>query len=243
MKRQGLTYRELARLWNLSESSVKRIMSQEDLSLERIIALADRLGLALPELFQLSFLDENEPHSLSAEQDAFLASHPLAAYLYLRVLIREPLDDFAKAHGIPRPKLVQQLLKLEKIGLLEVLPGDRVRVRLKGPYRWQENGAMIRAYLRPFVESVYRNLVTESALRRYPDEESTDFLVRPFELYLTSSSLKELVSDLREVVNKFRKRTNTEVSVEKFASLKPVSGLLVAGLHDGWRSVMMRNPK
>ena len=79
------------------------------------------------------------------------------------------------------------------------------------------------------------------ALAQFPDEETRETLVRPFEMYLSRKSTEEFIAELRAIVAKYRKRSNTEVALENFENIEPVSGLLVMGPLNGWGNVMLRH--
>lgn len=53
LRAQGFTYKLLAEKLNLSEASVKRMFTQEDINLSRLEAICSCLSMSLSELFVL----------------------------------------------------------------------------------------------------------------------------------------------------------------------------------------------
>ncbi len=242
IKNRGYTYTDLAQVWNVSESSVRRIMSREDITLDRVNAVADWLGIKPSEIFLLSEQGENDAHHLTPEQDQYLAANPLGAYLYLRMMIGEPFHEFCTRTGFTEQELRPYLFQLEKIGLAELMSGDRLLCKFRGPFAWRKDGKMVNVFLPNFIKTVVEHFSKPQFLSEYPNDASVEYMVRPFEMYLTKASLKAYVSELRDVVKKYRRITNSEIATESVGNLVPVSGIILVGELNGWEAVMMKRP-
>ena len=70
LKMKGVTYKDLAKLMNLSESSVKRLFASNNLSLQRFEQGCEILGLSSFDLGNLAREESGDeaPHSLSVEK-------------------------------------------------------------------------------------------------------------------------------------------------------------------------------
>ena len=76
LKIQGITYRILAQRLKLSESSVKRLFSDQSLSLKRLEKICSVLGLDLYELVKLSREQQPLVDSFNDMQLKTLLSQP-----------------------------------------------------------------------------------------------------------------------------------------------------------------------
>ncbi len=76
LKIQGITYRILAQRLKLSESSVKRLFSDQSLSLKRLEKICSVLGLDLYELVKLSREQQPLVESFNDVQRKALLSQP-----------------------------------------------------------------------------------------------------------------------------------------------------------------------
>jgi transcriptional regulator with XRE-family HTH domain len=242
MRKNGFTYRDLAAVLKLSESSVKRIMNGGDLEVERVVRIADWLGYSVSVLFELASTDgDGRPLLLTEKQEAFLVANPKAAYLDLRLLLGESTREFAAAHGMSHGAVLRLLYGLERAGLVDVLSDDRAKIKFRGPYAWREGGEMVNAYLKRLTDTIYASLLSQAKLDRHPDADRPDGMIRPFETYLTAESLANFVAEIREVTLKYRKITNFEVATLDRRKLFPVSALFMVGKFNAWEAVFMKD--
>ena len=79
LRAKGLGYSDLAEVLDLSESSVKRIFSQQSFTLERLEQVCRFLDMSIYDLARLTRIDtDDEITRLTLEQEQGLADDPLA---------------------------------------------------------------------------------------------------------------------------------------------------------------------
>ncbi len=76
LRQRGITYARVARTLHLSESSVKRLFSQKDLSLERIEQICRLMKIELTDLLELMHAAEARIAELTEEQEKVLVNEP-----------------------------------------------------------------------------------------------------------------------------------------------------------------------
>ncbi len=140
LKIQGMTYRELAAALNLSEASVKRLFASERFTLERIVEVANLLGFTLAELTAEASVSENRLHTLSEEQEKELVSDIKLLLVAVCVLNQWPVDAIVEAFQISRPECILRLVKLDRLRLITLLPGERVRLNIARDFDWLPRG-------------------------------------------------------------------------------------------------------
>lgn len=147
LKRKGLTYRDLARALKLSEPTVKRMFATGNLSLGRLAQVSTILGLSMAELMQLA--DENRPriHALSEKDEALLVSDPKLLLVAVCALNHWSLADIVATYRVSEAECIQKLLQLDRVGLIQLLPGNRIRLVIARDFSWQANGP-IRTFFR-----------------------------------------------------------------------------------------------
>ena len=145
LKIQGMTYRDLAAALNLSEASVKRLFASERFTLERIVEIANLLGFTLAELTAEASVSENRLHTLSEEQEKDLVSDIKLLLVAVCVLNQWPVDAIVEAFQISRPECILRLVKLDRLRLITLLPGERVRLNIARDFDWLPRGP-IREY-------------------------------------------------------------------------------------------------
>ena len=76
MKAAGITYRALAQRIGMSESSVKRMFSEQDMPLSRLAQVSEAVGVAFEELLARAARSAPELTRLTLEQERALVADP-----------------------------------------------------------------------------------------------------------------------------------------------------------------------
>jgi transcriptional regulator with XRE-family HTH domain len=146
LKARGMTYRQLAPRLRLSEPSVKRLFSTGRFTLARVEELLDILESDFLELARLAGASRQQIAELTLEQEQALAKDPLllgVSYLLLTGL--SPARIRSQFEVTPAA-LVRALARLDRIKVIDLLPGDRVRLRVSRNMRWRPDGPLARRY-------------------------------------------------------------------------------------------------
>ena len=146
IKQQGRTYQDVARLLQLSESSVKRIFASGDLSLKRLDALCGWLGITITGLSVEVEAQQATLSQLTIEQEQRLVSDPLMLLITSCVMSRWQFAEITSYYQISEPECIRKLVALDRLGLIELLPGNRIKLRIAPNFRWQANGPIQRFF-------------------------------------------------------------------------------------------------
>lgn len=84
LKKQGANYKKLASELGVSLPTVRRLLTSDSLSIERLSTICDFLKITFPELIQISFHEQKETEPLSEELEEIFVKHP-DMYTVLRV--------------------------------------------------------------------------------------------------------------------------------------------------------------
>ncbi len=156
LRARHLTYRDVAKAIHLSEPSVKRLFSSGRLTLERLAQLTSFLGLTLAEVMQGIPGRAPELSRLSAAQETELVSDPKLLLVAVCALNHWTVADILAAYRLSEPECVQRLLRLDRLRLIDLLPGNRVRLNVARDFDWLPDGP-IRNYFRECGESDFLN--------------------------------------------------------------------------------------
>jgi len=215
LKSQGLTYRDVAKALRLSEASVKRVFARESFTVERLAQVAHLLGFTLAELLAESAARVPLPSFLPAEVERRLVADETLLLVAVLALNRWSVDEMTTAYRLGRAEAVRRLLALDRLGVIELLPGDRIRPLVARDFDWLEDGPIRRYFMdKPLADFL--------ASRFNGAEDVFDFA----QGMLTESALAQLRQDLRRV----RKRVAAlhEASAGAPLSQRHGVGLVVA---------------
>src|SRR5687768_1861513 len=129
LRARGRTYAQAATVLGLSEASVKRLFARGELSLDRLERLCDWIGVDLAELVAASQAVRPALSELTPEQERELLRDPALLLIAFLVLNRWSEAEILAQYRFDKPGLDLRLIKLERLGMVELLPFDRIRLR------------------------------------------------------------------------------------------------------------------
>lgn len=147
LKGRGLTYADVGRCLELSEPQVKRLFSRGGWSMERVEAVCGLLEISLLELVQLSSRQRSSASNvLTLEQERALADdQSLLTWFYLLANGWSP-DEIGKQYGADSHTATRILARLDRLLLIDLLPGNQVRLRTAQTIEWRRGGPIWRQY-------------------------------------------------------------------------------------------------
>lgn len=146
LRTQGLTYRDLATRLRLSEAAVKRMFSLRAMSLRRLEQVCDILDIGLGELAAEAARGRNVMANLSEAQEQALVDEP-ALLLALFLTLNRWRQEEVQAHfAFTTAQWTALLVKLDRLGIIELMPGNRGRPLTARNFRWRADGPMERYF-------------------------------------------------------------------------------------------------
>jgi DNA-binding Xre family transcriptional regulator len=146
MRARGRTYAEAATVLELSEASIKRLFSHNALSLSRLEALCNWLHVDILDVVRISREQEPLTTQLSVAQEAALPGDIGLLLLAHLLLNHWSVEEILETYAFSRPELTRRMFQLQKLGLVEVLPFDRVRLRTARNFSWRKDGPVQRFF-------------------------------------------------------------------------------------------------
>ena len=163
LKSRGITYASIAKKLRVSESTIKRTLTNQKITLERLEEICQAAQISLIELIGLTKKPEvNTRHLYTLKQEKFLAKNP--KYLaFFDLLIRNgSLQKVKKIRPNIKLKTVNMYLaKLDEIGLIEWHPRDKIKFPIGRDVAWIPNGPLRKTFLKwaknDFIEDDFKN--------------------------------------------------------------------------------------
>lgn len=137
---QGMTYRDLAQKLGISEPSVKRMLASRRLTVERLVNIAEILGLTLAELAQEAALGEGRLRALNEIQERELVADEKLLLVAVCVLNHWTVSDITDAYAFTQAQVIGYLARLDRLRLIHLLPGNRIRLNVARDFEWLPRG-------------------------------------------------------------------------------------------------------
>jgi len=147
LKVQGKTYRDVAAALGLSEASVKRLLTSDSFGVDRLVEISNLLGFTLAELAQEAALTGTRLHTLSEAQEKELVSDTKLLLVAVCALNHWTVADILAVYRLTEAECVQKLLHLDRLHLIALMPGNRIRLNVARDFDWLADGP-IRSYFR-----------------------------------------------------------------------------------------------
>lgn len=146
LRSRGITYAELAKRLGMAEQSVKRMFSLGAFTLRRLEQILEALDMDLYELAKSARKNDAGPAELSLEQEKALAADEKLLSVFWLLLNGWTVTRIAEAFAVSPAQLALACARLDRVGLIEWGPRERVRMRVTKDFRWRAGGPVKRAY-------------------------------------------------------------------------------------------------
>lgn len=143
LKAAHLTYADLARKLGLAESSVKRMLAKGDMPLSRIDAICRALKLDFAELARRVADAQPLLAELTQAQEKAVVADKKLLLVAICVLSQWTLEQIVARYRLSEAECVKYLAQLDRIGIIELRPLNRYRLKLAKTFRWRPHGAVM----------------------------------------------------------------------------------------------------
>lgn len=193
LRARNLRYADLAKALDLSEASVKRLLSQGGITLERLDAICEFLGTDVYELVRSGRRQGAEQErQLSLAQERALAADPLLLTVFHLLCNDWDVRAIGKEFCLAQAETVLLLAQLDRLRLIELLPGNRAILRVARDHVWRSDGPVLRRHARSATVEFLRG-----------DFSGSDALLRLDVKELGSVSLAQLRRRLERLAMEF----------------------------------------
>ncbi len=139
LRAKRITYLELAKRISVSESSVKRMFSNRSMTLQKLDQILDAAEISLHDLTSRSH-EEAMVKQLSYEQEEELISDRKKFIVAVSAMNFLTVEQMTDIYAISHSEVIAYLVQLDHLGVLELLPNNRIKLLLSRSFRWLPNG-------------------------------------------------------------------------------------------------------
>ncbi len=215
LRANGVTYAEVARGLKMSEANVKRMFSEKRFYLGVFDEICQLIGLEISDLTKQVEQESQNLKELSKEQEKELASDPKLLLIAFLVINRATFHDIVRHYQLSEPEVIGYLVKLDKLTLIELLPGNRVKLLIAPNFAWRHTGPI-------------QQFFTEYLQKDFLDDEfdQPDEVLYFLSGLTTPATRKLLLTKLKQLANEFNQHNNSDT---KFSfNERHVTSMIVA---------------
>lgn len=191
---RGMRYKDIADQLGVSVMTVKRYLNSDRVPIEVIEDIGACLGIGLLELADLAKADDaGDALDLELQQEIALASDYALALMRLLLYSGMTVAEIMDEYEVDEATVVGLLTRLDRLKLIELLPGNRVRIRGTRHVEWRRGGPIRRTI---------ENDIRKSFVAM--DFANTEDFFGYESVRLTQSSVRQLEDHMRNLVRQVR---------------------------------------
>jgi hypothetical protein len=152
LKAYGKTYCDVANTLDISEASVKRLFTEQSFSLQRIESICTMIHLQFSELVLLMEQEQPQLQQLSEAQEKELVADTLLLMISINVINGHSFSELCTEINIGDTECIRKLALLDRLHIIELLPNNRIKLRIAPNFRWRLNGP-IQQFFQQHVEA------------------------------------------------------------------------------------------
>lgn len=154
LKAAGLTYAQLARQLGMAESSIKRVFARGDMPLSRIDEVLRVLKMDFADLARKVADAQPLRRELTLEQERAVVADRKLLLLAICCLSQWTVEQIVGTYRTTEAEVIQGLAQLDRLGIIELRPLNRYRLKVAKTFRWHPHGPVM-AYFREQVVPDY----------------------------------------------------------------------------------------
>ena len=143
LKSAQMTYADLALALGMAESSVKRMLTKGDMSLSRIDEVCRALRIDFADLARRVVDEQPLLAQLTQEQERAVVADKKLLLVAICVLSQWTLEQMTSSYRLSEAEVIKNLVQLDRIGIIELRPLNRYRLKLAKAFRWRPHGPVM----------------------------------------------------------------------------------------------------
>lgn len=143
LKAAQMTYADLAKALGMAESSVKRMLAKGEMSLSRVDEICRALRIDFAELSRRVADAQPLLKEMTAEQERAVVADKKLLLVSICVLSQWTVDQMTATYRLTEAECVKYLAQLDRIGIIELRPLNRYRLKLAKTFRWRPHGPVM----------------------------------------------------------------------------------------------------
>lgn len=165
---RGLTYKQVGIHLGLSASSVKRLFADQSFTYQRLEQLSELVGMDMLQLLKTVDEQGSQLSKLSWQQEQQIVENPRLLLVGVCLINRCEFDEVLAKYQFEETELFQMFAAYDRFGVIDLLPGNRYRLKVSTNFSWQAGGPIQHFFAAEILGNYLANPVQSSGnLNRY----------------------------------------------------------------------------
>jgi len=146
LKQHSITYASVATSLKMSEANVKRLFATKRFTVDRIEDICHLMQMEITDLVRRYEESRQRISQLTEAQEKELVNDEKLLSVAVSVRNHLSFDDIVHNHHITETECIRCLARLDKLKLIDLLPNNRIKLRVDENFRWLPNGPIDRFF-------------------------------------------------------------------------------------------------
>jgi transcriptional regulator with XRE-family HTH domain len=146
LKARGITYAVLAQRIDMSQASVKRMLSTGNFTLARLDQMLVASGIELQDLLRVYTRDDKLITELTDRQEREIVTSAKLFAVAVGCLNQMSFEEILGLYQITEAECIGHLARLDKMGFIDLQPGNRIRLKVARTFHWLPNGPIMQLF-------------------------------------------------------------------------------------------------
>lgn len=207
LKTLQLKYIDVAKQLEVSEVTIKRMLNHNDISLERLLQLAEVCDLDVGKLLNDAKNVQISHHFFTDSQDKTFDSQPHVFRYFCELFYADKTaEQIALDYGLDEVSTYRYLRILENIELIELFPENQFKLLVEPPLGFAANSRVLKKNIGQFLQQS-----CDAVLSDEPDECSF-MRIKPLNLPL--ELFQQMEFELKKIVDRYSAISETSFALD-----------------------------
>lgn len=221
LKKNDVTYDEVATHLGCSLPTVNRILGPEEISLNRILELCELLNISFAELAALTKIPAQNEEKFTASQENFLVKHDNIFAYFLKLVSGDTPKKIAEDFNLSQRSTDKYLIALEKHELIKVTGKNKVRPVFKELPRLG-NGPLGKSFYDKIINGSGKFFVEHIKKSMQNKEAGVSAMVTVNGSKMTTQTYAKFTEEAEVLFSRYRDLSDMEEKIKNPKDLKTV---------------------
>ena len=146
LRARSITYAQVAHKLGLSEASVKRMFSRRSFTLTRLDQICELANAEFSDIARALQQEERLISQLTHEQEKEIVSDRKLFLVAVCALNYVSVDQMVAAYDLTEAQCIRLLARLDRLGFIQLQPGNRIRLLVARNFSWLTDGPIQRFF-------------------------------------------------------------------------------------------------